>query len=170
MDSSFDETDVINSGKVDVDRVERVVLPNGNARWISSTRAPIRDGRAAITGLMVIARDITRRKRIEEESRIAGQRLKRVLDLAGEAIIALDDKLRIIVFNQQAEETFGYTAAEALGQHLNMLLPPHAIEQHNRNVLEFRNSPEDRKQMDAPGRVKGRRKSGEEFPVEASPA
>ena len=168
VDSSFDEVDVINSGKVDVDRVERVVLRNGNARWISSTRAPIRDGRSAITGLMVIARDITRRKRIEEESRIAGQRLKQVLDLAGEAIIALDDKLRIIVFNQQAEETFGYSAAEALGQHLNMLLPPHAIEQHNRNVLEFRNSPEDRKQMDAPGRVKGRRKSGEEFPVEAS--
>src|SRR5882672_530216 len=168
VDSSFDETDVINSGKVDVDRVERVVLRNGNARWISSTRAPIRDGRSAITGLMVIARDVTRRKRIEEESRIAGQRLKQVLDLASEAIIALDDKLRIIVFNQQAEETFGYSAAEALGQHLNMLLPPHAIEQHNRNVLEFRNSPEDRKQMDAPGRVKGRRKSGEEFPVEAS--
>jgi PAS domain S-box-containing protein len=168
VDSSFDEVDVINSGKVDVDRVERVVLRNGNARWISSTRAPIRDGRSAITGLMVIARDITRRKRIEEESRIAGQRLKQVLDLAGEAIIALDDKLRIIVFNQQAEETFGYSAAEALGQHLNMLLPPHAIEQHDRNVLEFRNSPEDRKQMDAPGRVGGRRKSGEEFPVEAS--
>jgi len=104
VDSSFDEVDVINSGKVDVDRVERVVLRNGNARWISSTRAPIRDGRSAITGLMVIARDITRRKRIEEESRIAGQRLKQVLDLAGEAIIALDDKLRIIVFNQQAEE------------------------------------------------------------------
>jgi len=167
-DSSFYEANVITSGKVDVDRVERVVLPNGNTRWISSTRAPIRDSRGAITGLMVIARDITRRKRVEEDSRIAAYRLKRVLDLAGEAIIALDENLRIIVFNQQAERTFGYSADEALGQHLNMLLPPHALEQHNRNVAGFRDSPEDHTRMNAPGKVKGRRKSGEEFPVEAS--
>jgi PAS domain S-box-containing protein len=167
-DSSFYEANVISTGKVDIDRVEHVNLPNGGPRWISSTRAPIRDSSGAITGLMVIARDITRRKRVEEESRIAAYRLRRVLDLAGEAIIALDESLNIIVFNQQAERTFGYCAEEALGQHLNMLLPSRAIRRHNRNVLEFRDSAEDHKRMNAPGRVMGRRKSGEEFPVEAS--
>jgi PAS domain S-box-containing protein len=162
------EVQVITSGQADADRVEPVTLSDGSTRWMSSTRAPIRNSDGSVTGLMVIARDVTRRKRVEEENRITAYRLKRVLDLAGDSIIALDENLRIIVFNQQAERTFGYSAEEALSQHLNALLPPHATMRHDEHVIEFRDSSEVQKRMSALGKIWGRRKNGEEFPIDVS--
>lgn len=164
----FDEANVIATGKADIDRIEKMALPDGSVQWTSATRAPTRDERGEITGLVVIARDITARVRADEEREVASTRLRRVLDLAGDAIVTLDDKLHIILFNKQAELTFGYSADEAIGQHLNTLLPPHIVERHNQHVEEFRNSHDNSRKMDRSGAILGRRKNGTDFYAEVS--
>ncbi len=61
---------------------------------------------------------VERRERRRAEARFAS-----VLDATAEAIIAVDEDQRIVLFNTSAERIFGYTAAEAYGQPLDILLP-----------------------------------------------
>jgi PAS domain S-box-containing protein len=94
--------------------------------------------------------------------------LARILDLADDAIISIDETLRIILFNQGAERTFGYSAAEMNGQTLDILLPERLSETHKRHIDEFANSPIVARRMGERQEIRARRKDGTEFPAEAS--
>jgi len=56
--------------------------------------------------------------------------IARVLDLAGDAIISINEAQRIVLVNQGAEKIFGYSAAELSGQLLDVLLPDGLAEAH----------------------------------------
>jgi PAS domain S-box-containing protein len=62
-----DDKHVMETGESIVDRVERIVRRDGKVRWVSATKVPLRDETGAIIGTMGISRDITERKRAEEE-------------------------------------------------------------------------------------------------------
>jgi two-component system, cell cycle sensor histidine kinase and response regulator CckA len=104
-----------------------------------------------------------RRERRRAEARFAG-----VLDATAEAIIAVDQKQRIVLFNASAERIFGYTAAEAHGQPLDILLPPALIEAHQQHIRTFAAPDASRRMSECLGEFVGRRKDGTEFPLEAS--
>jgi len=59
------EQAIIASGKPMIDREELVVDPSGGKRWLSSTKAPVRDEANRTVGLVGIARDITARKMVD---------------------------------------------------------------------------------------------------------
>ncbi|MEM7062182.1 MAG: PAS domain S-box protein [Cyanobacteria bacterium P01_B01_bin.77] len=97
------------------------------------------------------------------------QTLANIFDLAGEAIICIDRHQHIRLYNQTAERMFGYTAAEAVGQPLDLLLPEafHAI--HRQYVETFGQSTVSSRRMgERQGNISGRRKNGDIFPAEAS--
>ncbi len=75
------------------------------------------DGR--IKGFRCVARDITLRKKAEEEAAY----LVSILDYSIDAIVSLDLDTRIVSWNRGAEMMFGYTAEEVLGKPLSFLLP-----------------------------------------------
>lgn len=58
---------VIQTGEPILDHEEFVLLPNGEKRWLSTSKLPLRNESGAIAGLVGIARDITRRKLAEEQ-------------------------------------------------------------------------------------------------------
>jgi len=91
-----------------------------------------------------------------------------ILAIAADAVVSVDQAQRIILFNQGAERIFQFTAAEALGQPLEILLPTFARAGHNRQVERFEHSPVQARQMGERSVIRGRRKDGEEFPAEAS--
>ncbi|MFZ5790002.1 MAG: PAS domain S-box protein [Pseudomonadota bacterium] len=111
-----------------------------------------------------------RRERAQAEAarRLADARFRQILTMAADAIIAADEDQRITLFNRGAEALFEYEAAEVMGRPLDLLLPARFVAAHRRHVEEFARSSESSKPMNLRGKVFGRRKSGEEFPAEAS--
>ena len=66
------------------------------------------------------SRDITERKRAEA----AQARLAAIVENSNDAIIGRSLDRTILSWNAAAERLFGYTAAEAVGQPITMILPP----------------------------------------------
>ncbi len=104
----------------------------------------------------------------QSEAARAEVRFTNIVNLAADAIISVDEEQRILIFNQGAERIFGYTAAEMLGQPLDMLLPERFAEAHRGHIRRFGTEPETARDMSRRPEVHGRRKDGTEFPAEAS--
>ncbi|MEO0432157.1 MAG: PAS domain S-box protein [Cyanobacteria bacterium J06656_5] len=95
--------------------------------------------------------------------------LASIFDLAGEAIICIDQQQNIRLFNQAAERIFGYRATDIVGRSLDLLLPEALQAIHRQHIAQFGMSPVASRRMgERPGQVSGRRKNGEIFPAEAS--
>jgi PAS domain S-box-containing protein len=107
------------------------------------------------------ARSRREKLRAEEQRRATEKRFREVLAMAPDAIVAVDGAQRITIFNRAAEALFGYTAEEAAGQPLDLLLPPSFL-------ADFPEAPAASGRMNEVKEVFGRRKNGEEFPAEAS--
>jgi len=79
---------VIMAGVAETKEVE--LTATGVTRTYLSTKAPYRDEQGNIVGVIGISRDITERKRAEEQSRVTAQRLHAVIAAAPMVIWALD--------------------------------------------------------------------------------
>ena len=62
-----DEQQIIRTGEPLVNVEEKETRADGDMRWISTTKLPLRDGRGKIVGTFGISRDITERKQAEAE-------------------------------------------------------------------------------------------------------
>lgn len=91
-----------------------------------------------------------------------------IIQLVHDAIIAVDEDQKIILFNQGAEKTFGYKASEVIGQRLDLLLPPQTSDPHIAHVRSFAKAPEIARLMGERKEISGRRKNGAIFPAKAS--
>jgi diguanylate cyclase (GGDEF)-like protein/PAS domain S-box-containing protein len=91
-----------------------------------------------------------------------------ILDIADDGIISLDATQRIQMFNKGAERIFGYTAAETLGQPIDMLLPERLRAAHRQYVQKFSQSAYIARKMGERGEIVALRKDRTEFPAEAS--
>ena len=115
--------------------------------------------------------EITERKQTERDLRENQSKLAGILDNADEAIISINERQQIQLFNQGAEKIFGYQAHEVMGQSLDILLPKVFQEVHRHHISNFgRAAKQSHKMVERNGSVFGRRKDGCEFPAEASVA
>jgi two-component system sensor kinase FixL len=103
----------------------RMLLRDGNMRWISSRGKCAYDKTGAPLRLDGISLDITERKRAEEDRML----LASVVESSHDAILSLDLDFRITSWNPAAERLFGYRPTEAIGQPVWLLVPPDLREQ-----------------------------------------
>lgn len=94
--------------------------------------------------------------------------LAQVVAIAADAIVSVDEHERIILFNEGAEQIFGYAADEVLGDPLDVLIPDEFRQVHHRHLRAFLHAPEVARRMGERRRVSGRRRNGQVFPAEAS--
>ena len=141
---------------------------SGRRAAIDFSLKPITDAVGRVTCIIAEGRDITERRQAEDALRLSEARFAGIVSLAAEAIISVDEDQRITLFNQSAEQIFGYREAEVLGQPLDLLLPDQARGAHRMHVAHFADSAYAARRMGERRPIHGRRKDGSLFPAEAS--
>ncbi len=76
-----DDQAVLTTGQPVINREEKVIRPDGEARWLLTTKVPWRDAHGTIIGLVGIGRDITDKKHLEEQF-LRAQRMESIGRLA----------------------------------------------------------------------------------------
>ncbi|RWO37313.1 MAG: PAS domain S-box protein [Mesorhizobium sp.] len=92
---------------------------------------PLRDEHGTLIGAVNMLLDLTDRQRAEE----AKQHLSAIVESSFDAIVSKDLNTIIKSWNQGAERLFGYTADEAIGQSVTMLIPDNHQDEEPR-ILE----------------------------------
>ena len=70
--------------------------------------------------------------------------LDQLIDLLPLALVIIDRAGTIRAFNHQAEKTFGYTAAELLGENVKILAPPYVADHHDTYLENYARTKEKR--------------------------
>ena len=96
------------------------------------------------------------------------QRLANIIASAMDGIISVDEKHRILLFNQAAEHIFDREAADVIGQPLDALLPARFRSGHSGQINRFGAENAANRNMGLTRATFGMRRDGTEFPVEAS--
>lgn len=162
-------------------RHERAILASGTAQtyeesgvyggkttFFLSTKTPYCGPDGAVLGLIGLSRDLTSRITAEREQRLSQQRLESIIQLSDEAIISIDHEQRICLFNPAAEQIFGWSAAEALGQPLSIVIPERLREAHRLHIERFIQAPDVVRHGLERGVVPGLHRDGREFPIEGT--
>jgi PAS domain S-box-containing protein len=118
--------------------------------------------------LTVVLRDITELRVAETSRREIESRLTGVVLSAMDAIVTVDEKQQIVLFNPAAERMFGRGADDVVGHPLDILVPERFRSAHREHLEHFARSGQTNRRMGQLGRVWGLRANGDEFPIEAS--
>jgi PAS domain S-box-containing protein len=106
------------------------------------------------------------RCRAEQAVRDADARKSAILNAAFDCVVTMDHEGNIVEVNRATERTFGYTAAELVGNELAaLLIPPDLREGHRRALRRYVEGGQSR-MIDHPVELRGMRSDGSEFPVE----
>jgi PAS domain S-box-containing protein len=104
----------------------------------------------------------------ERSLRESPNALADIIESAMDAIIAVDDAQRIVLFNVAAEKMFCCPADEAMGSSIERFIPQRFRAGHSTHVRQFDKSGVTNRTLSGPGTLWGLRATGEEFPIEAS--
>jgi PAS domain S-box-containing protein len=136
----------------------RIVLPDGTIRWIGGRARCVSDTKGKPTRLLGVSMDITERKQAEELFQLA-------TEASPSGTVLVDHQGRILLVNAHIEGLFGYARDELIGKAVDILVPERFARAHASDRANFFAAPQARA-MGAGRELFGRRKDGNEFPVE----
>jgi protein-histidine pros-kinase len=139
---------------------------NGSLVYVAITTKIVTDDTGKIEYLLSSKKDITNLK-LQREAKLIETRFGDLLDSTPDGIVIVSPTGRIVSSNTQAEELFGYERNELRGQLIEALLPDRYRGAHVGHRADFFHQPRTRS-MGVGLELYGKRKNGEEFPVEIS--
>jgi PAS domain S-box-containing protein len=145
-----------------------LIRPDGSRRWVIARAEAQRDAAGEIISLRGTVQDVTERRRLTEKIRESEVRLTEVIDSAMDAIIAVDESQRIVLFNAAAEKMFGCVMSEALGASIGRFIPERFHSKHREHIPSFNAPGVTNRSLAGLQHLKGLRSDGVEFPIEAA--
>ena len=112
--------------------------------------------------------NVNEHKQLAQRVRGNPDLLADIIGSAMDAIIAVDDAQRIVLFNAAAEKIFACPANEAIGDSVERFIPQRFRAGHSERVRRFAESGITNRTFHGLGTLWGLRATGEEFPIEAS--
>jgi PAS domain S-box-containing protein len=103
----------------------------------------------------------------EESLRLSEARFRALAESASDAIVTIDTKSKIVFVNKAAENIFGFSVDEMLGQEITMLMPDYLRHVHKSAIARYTET--GRKHINwTRVQLPGLHKDGHEIPVELS--
>ncbi len=94
---------------------EAIEKPNGETIFLETIKVPVFDDNGNRTGLVVLGRDVTRRKNMEDALIKSEEKMNTILESSPVGIYVLDDEGKFIYINKAISEITGYAKQEIIG-------------------------------------------------------
>jgi PAS domain S-box-containing protein len=146
----------------------RVKSKDGEYRWFSVCAVPVRNSLGEVVQWVGTSTDVHQRKLNEEALQLSYVQTQQIIDTAIDAVVSTDSNGIITGWSGRAEEMFGWSQEEVIGEPLALTILSNSLQADRTNPLSrFLN--------EAAGSVLKERievcaqhKSGTEFPIEIS--
>ena len=117
--SALPRHEVFKSGKSASRTFKMRFVDTGEEKWIDLIAAPVFDEQGKVKLVVNVLRDITLQREVDQ----LRTRYEAIVQNSNDAIISKALDRTILSWNPGAERLYGYTANEAIGQHISMLFP-----------------------------------------------
>jgi PAS domain S-box-containing protein len=135
-----------------VSRIRGALL---NSRQLSSERQ---------LAIRQLSEEINERKQVERHLRLSESKLNSIFASVPESIVVADAQGRIVQCNAATAAIFAFTPEELIGQKIELLMETAMQQQHDSYIKAYLATGH-QKLLNQPRVLKGRRKTGEAFPV-----
>jgi PAS domain S-box-containing protein len=146
----------------------RILWPDGTVRWVAARGRFYYATNGDPERMLGMAVDITDRKQMEETLHESQDRLTGIVASAMDAIVAVNDEQRVVLFNTSAEKMFGCPADDAIGSSIERFIPQRFRAEHSAHIRCFGETGVTNRAMGTLGALWALRSNGKEFPIEAS--
>jgi diguanylate cyclase (GGDEF)-like protein/PAS domain S-box-containing protein len=157
LDLDLDLLQQLRNGELAQYQLEkRYIRKDGAIVWANLDVSAKYNANGEIEYFISVIKDITAQKEAEGalsalhadlEARVAARtlelherelELRSVIENANDAYIGLDQRGVVTVWNRAAEQTFGYTALEAIGEPLDdLIIPPAMVDAHRNGMTRY---------------------------------
>ncbi|PKN35973.1 MAG: hypothetical protein CVU61_00280 [Deltaproteobacteria bacterium HGW-Deltaproteobacteria-19] len=109
---------------------------DGRTIWVDTTMSFVRDENGKPISILIASRDITDRKRVEDDLRASEARYRQIISTAKEGIAMTDADDRIVYVNASMQEITGYREDELVGRHVLSMVFPEEVPQHREKMKQ----------------------------------
>lgn len=118
-----------------------LIRKDGQECPIDDSAAPIRNEFGYVSGCVLIFRDVTAQRLLERDRAnqlLTARLLASIVESSNDAIISKSLDGIIQSWNAAAEHLFGYTAEQAIGKHISLIIPPERMSEEDTIVARLK--------------------------------
>ncbi len=121
-----------------------ITMPSGENTCWENTASPVRNSEGEIVACLEVARNITERKKVEEELKNSEEKYRGIFDESIAAVYVFDEKKNFVDSNQAGLDLLGYSKAELLNMSIpdvdadpNVVLPAHEQLLSGKKIINY---------------------------------